>query len=368
MKVGLEWFGGGLGATGGVQVHARSLRRALVAHAPSLDLTLLGGEETAPSPRRSSAAAAGAALFRLAAGRSPRDRVGRSIDALALDVVHYPSTRLRELGVRTPAVLTFFDMQEEFLPELFPARERLARRLAHRASVAEARLVMTPSRFTAQCLREKYGTPAAKIVHVAAGVDEVFTPEFAPGDETVCRAHGLEPQGFLLYPAHPWPHKNHARLLAALAELRRRDRQVPPLICTGLLEQSGKSAPAVSDTFVRWLGFVPEEHMPALYRSARAVVFPSLFEGFGLPVLEALASGCPVACADRAALPEVGGDAVRLFDPEATTGMAAAIDEVVHDRGLREDLRGRGLERAAHHRWPGLVPRIVDVYARAAGM
>jgi glycosyltransferase involved in cell wall biosynthesis len=365
MKVGLEWFGGALGATGGVQTYTRSLRRALRTHAPGLELTLLGGEGTAPSDRRSSAAAAGAAALRLAIGHSPRDHVGRAIDALSLDVVHYPSTRMRELGLRTPVVLTFFDMQEEFFPRYFPARERLARRLSHRASVAEARLVIAPSRFTAQCLRERYGTRAEKIVFVPAGADEAFRPDMTPGDELVCRTHGLEPQGFLLYPAHPWPHKNHARLLAALTDLRSRAHALPPLVCTGALAGE-RSLPSAADAAVRWLGFVPEEHMPALYRAARAVVFPSLFEGFGLPVLEALASGCAVACADRTALPEVGGDAVRLFDPEDTRAIAAAIDAVAHDRALRDQLRGRGPERAADYRWPRLVPQLLDVYARAA--
>lgn len=371
MKIGLEWFGGGLGQTGGLQVYARALVRALADHAaPGHDLVLVGGSISAP--RRSSRALALASVQRLALGRASSDAVGRAIDALHLDVVHYPATRVRELGLRTPVVLTFFDMQEEFLPGLFPLRERWARRLSHRASVAEARLVIAPSRFTADSLVARYGTPAHKIVQVPAGVASDFHGDATFADAAVVGAHGLDPGAYLFYPAHVWPHKNHARLFAALRAVKERTGRLLPLVCTGTLAGGTSPVSALAAAAglaredVRDLGFVDAADMPALYRSARALVFPSRFEGFGMPVLEAMACGCPVAAADATALPELAGGAARLFDPDDVAAIASAVTAVSDDKALRAELRARGIARAAEYRWERLVPRLIETYERAA--
>jgi glycosyltransferase involved in cell wall biosynthesis len=371
VKIGLEWFGGGLGQTGGLQVYARALVRALTDHPPAgHELVLVGGSIAAP--RRSSGALALASARRLALGRSPSDAVGRALDDLQLDVLHYPATRIRELGLRTPVVLTFFDMQEEFLPRLFPWRERWGRQLSHRASVAEARIVIAPSRFTAESLISRYGTPAAKIVPVPAGVSDDFHADADLADAAVVGARGLDPGEYLFYPAHVWPHKNHARLFAALRLVKERTGRRRPLVCTGTLAGETSPVPALAaaaglaNADVRDLGFVDAAEMPALYRSARALVFPSRFEGFGMPVLEAMASGCPVAAADATALPELAGGAARLFDPEDTAAMAAAVTAVSDDKALRGELRQRGIARAAEFRWERLVPRLVEAYERAA--
>jgi len=106
--------------------------------------------------------------------------------------------------------------------------------------------------------------------------------------------------------------------------------------------------------------------MPSLYRAARMLVFPSLFEGFGIPVLEAMACGCPVACADASSLPEVGGDAVRLFDPRRPEAIARAVAEVWSDAGHRADLARRGKDRAEGFRWPRVIPRVLAAYERLA--
>lgn len=381
MKIGIEWFGGGLGRTGGLQVYTRALARAL-GDPPQAghDLVLVGGDAAGlprfsaaaiPPPRRSSRALGWAAAQRLLLGRGGRDGVGRAIDALQLDVVHYPATRIRELGLRTPVVLTFFDMQEEFLPRLFPLRERWARRLSHRASVAQARLVIAPSRFTADCLITRYGTPADKVVQLPAGVSPDFHAQPTLADAAVVGAYGLDPGSYLFYPAHGWPHKNHARLLAALRLVKQRTGRALPLVCTGSLAGGPSQLPALATSAglapedVRDLGFVGEEEMPALYRSARALVFPSRFEGFGMPVLEAMACGCPVAAADATALPELAGGAALLFDPDDVGAMAAAVSAVTDDKTLRTDLRARGIARADEYRWERLVPRLLETYERA---
>jgi glycosyltransferase involved in cell wall biosynthesis len=148
-------------------------------------------------------------------------------------------------------------------------------------------------------------------------------------------------QPFVLYPARRWPHKNHNRLFEAFAEVRRK-RPDLELVLTG--DSAGGDLP----DGVRALGRVPLEELSRLYRTARATVFPSMYEGFGAPVLEAMASGCPVATADVAALREVAGDAAVLFDPrdpaEIARAILRAIDEV-------DALAPRGVEWAARFTW-----------------
>ncbi len=189
-------------------------------------------------------------------------------------------------------------------------------------------LVLTISRHAAGTLVERLGLAEERVRPIHLGIDHEV---FRPGDDSR--------EGFLLYPARGWPHKNHARLFEAFSELRRRH----PGLELVLTSYDG----AVPEG-VRSLGHVDRTELVRLYRTAGALVFPSLYEGFGQPPLEAMACGCPVACADVAALPEVVGDAARLFDPTSTEEMMAAVEDVLDDP---DPWRRRGLERAAGFTW-----------------
>src|SRR5262249_24386723 len=127
-----------------------------------------------------------------------------------------------------------------------------------------------------------------------------------------------------------------------------------------LAREAGLAEEDVSD-----LGFVAETDMPALYRAARLLVFPSLFEGFGIPVLEALASGGPVACSEATSLPAGGGHALRQFDPRSDASIAAALSELWDDAARRDELSLRGLARADALRWERIVPRLLQAYEAA---
>ena len=159
------------------------------------------------------------------------------------------------------------------------------------------------------------------------------------GSITTASGQGTEQrEGFLLYPAEPWPHKNHARLFEAFARLRA-ERPGLELVLTG----------TASATFRREcapLGRVAWEELPALYRRAAALVFPSLYEGFGLPPLEAMACGCPVACSSAASLPEVCGEAAVYFDPDV-----GGRDGRGGRQALEGELVQKGLEQAARFTW-----------------
>ena len=157
---------------------------------------------------------------------------------------------------------------------------------------------------------------------------------------------------FLLYPARRWPHKNHERLFEAFALLRR-ERPELQLVLTG----GGHSGATPEGVEVR--GHISLTRLAALYRRAAALVFPSRYEGFGQPVLEAMASGCPVACSAIPALAEVAGDAARTFAPDEPESIATAVRDVLADPGR---YRQRGIERAAQFTWTRAAAQYEWIY------
>jgi glycosyltransferase involved in cell wall biosynthesis len=193
---------------------------------------------------------------------------------------------------------------------------------------------------------ERLGVEPDRVRVIQLGID---LERLHPGEE------GREP--FLLYPANGWPHKNHARLLEAFALLRR-ERPELGVVLTGSGLEDLPVAPGVE---VR--GHVPRDELVRLYQTAAVLVFPSLYEGFGLPPLEAMACGCPVAAARAGALPETCGDAARYFDPTNPEEIAGAVLEVLEDPGT---LAKRGLARAGAFSWDECARRHDDVYDELA--
>ncbi|MDX6648924.1 MAG: hypothetical protein QOJ97_875, partial [Solirubrobacteraceae bacterium] len=285
-----------------------------------------------------------------------------------LDVVHYPVT-VPIPRFRGPTVLTLFDVQHLEMPEFFSRAERAYRRIAYDRAARRATVVVTSSAHARDRVADLVGVDSDRIEVVPFGIDHGrFGPGPVAGDDDVLAGLDL-PGRFVVYPANLWPHKNHERLVAALA--RTRDAELG-LVLTGqaygrleaLMETAGRHG--VADR-VRHLGFVPAAVQPALYRRARALVFPSLYEGFGSPPLEAMSCGCPVASSARASLAEVCGDAALTFDPEDVDAIAVAIDRVSGDEPLRDRLRRAGLQRAPGYTWEASARRHVEVYERAAG-
>jgi glycosyltransferase involved in cell wall biosynthesis len=259
-----------------------------------------------------------------------------------LDVIHYPLTVPVPRG-RASSVVTLQDLQHHDLPELFSRSRRLFRRRAYDRAARRADAVVVPSEFVRSRALALLGLDHERVRVVPHGVDHGM---FRPGDE----AREL----FLLYPARPWKHKNHLLLLQAFTDLR---REVPGLRLA--LTGDGLDGLQPLPEGVDLLGYVPRQELASLYRRAACVVFPSLYEGFGLPVLEAMASGCPVAASNRGAIPEVCGDAAVLFDPEDVY----AITNGVRDALARADeLRERGIARAAGFTWEETARRHEVVY------
>jgi len=258
----------------------------------------------------------------------------------AAEAVHYPLT-IRIPPVSAPSAVTLHDVQHLDLPQLFSRGERAFRSLGYHRSARSAQLVIVPSAFVRDRWVEVLGLDPGKIRVIHHGIDHA---RFSPGNEP------REP--VLLYPARPWPHKNHARLYEAFSLLRR-DRPELRLVLTG----GGHDGPFPEGVESR--GNVSLDELVSLYRRASALVFPSLYEGFGLPPLEAMACGCPVACSAAASLPEVCGDAARYFDPEQPEEIAAAVADVLADP---TGWSTRGIERASGFTWERSAAAHEDVY------
>jgi glycosyltransferase involved in cell wall biosynthesis len=348
MRVGISLLTLVPGISGGSETYARELVRALGrtgtndyrVFLPSIATDVDGlpaevvGEYGASRSTAGRIAAMSRAWFR-------GDRLRRRFQGL--DAVHYPLTVTVPRIDALPTVTTILDVQHERLPEFFSRSERAYRRVVYARSARESRLVITISEHAAQAIVERLGVPAERVRPIHLGLDHGL---FRPGDEPR--------EDYLLYPAREWPHKNHALLFEAHRELRRRHPGLELLLTS--------YAGGVPEG-VRTLGHVTREELAGLYRRAAALVFPSLYEGFGQPPLEAMACGCPVACSNAASLPEVVGDAARLFDPRSAEAIVDAVEDVL---ASPEAWRERGLRRAAAFSWDETARRHEAVYAELA--
>jgi glycosyltransferase involved in cell wall biosynthesis len=302
----------------------------------------------------------------MAAARALPARAARDVPE-GLDVLHFPVT-VPIPSMRLPRVATVYDVQHHDLPEFFSPVERAYRRWAYDGAAREADVVLTTSAWSRERLVELLDLDPKRVEAIHMGVDaRRFTPIPTPVDERLPGELGL-PERFLVYPANLWPHKNHGRLVEALA--RANDEELC-LVLTGhdygRLQRLTAHAERLGVTGrVLHLGYVDQEALPALYRLAVAMVFPSLYEGFGSPPVEAMACGCPVAASPRGSLAEVCGGASLELEPESVESIAAAIDRIGSDAGLQERLRCAGIERAKLFSWAAAATAHTAIYARAA--
>jgi glycosyltransferase involved in cell wall biosynthesis len=272
-----------------------------------------------------------------------------------LDLVHYPVTVPIPQIDGLPKVVSLLDLQHHDLPAMFSTAERRFRSWAYDRSAVDADQVITITQFSADRISEKLGIESSKVHAIHLGIDHsVFAP-----DGPAATIAGL-PERYVYYPANSWPHKNHDRLLEAFAAI---DDPELHLLLTGSAVGT-QPLPAGSDR-VHHLGHVTTELVAALYRGAEALIFPSLYEGFGLPPAEAMACGCPVAASNVGAVSEVCGDAALLFDPTDVDAIADAIVRVTSDAELRERLRADGLLQAARFTWEETARQHLAVYRQA---
>jgi glycosyltransferase involved in cell wall biosynthesis len=260
-------------------------------------------------------------------------------------------------------------------PLRFPTTHTLLSRFLFRvyipATLRNTDAVLTLSEDAKNDLTRFLHLPSTKVHVVSPGVDHQFAP--APAEVTAktrSRFYGGEP--FVLYVGALEPRKNLPTLLEAFAELRREFPRLHLVVAGGRRWKSSGLGPMVErlrlQDRVHFIGYVAERELPALYRAASVFCFPSLAEGFGLPVLEAMACGTPVVCSGVSSLPEVAGDAVVFVDPTQPESIAYALRRVLTEPDLAAQMRQRGLERAALFTWERTAARTVEVYQQVLGL
>jgi alpha-1,3-rhamnosyl/mannosyltransferase len=267
-----------------------------------------------------------------------------------------------------PALTTVHDLSWLSFPEAHPVeRVRfLDRHLPE--TLARANLVLTDSGFIAAEIAERFGVPREKIRAIPLGVDASYRPRPREEIAPVLARHGLADSAYLLVVATLEPRKNLARLVRAYAALAPALRAQHPLVIAGARgwlsgELEKAIAPLEAKGEARRLGYVGEGELPAIYAGAHAFAFPSLYEGFGLPVLEAMASGVPVLTSNVSSLPEIAGDVALNVDPRDNDALRAGLERVLEDSTWRSGASARGVSRARDYPWSRCVDATVDAYS-----
>ncbi len=284
-----------------------------------------------------------------------------------LDLFHSPDFTLPPVRRGTPTLLTVHDLSFVRDPDSAAPGLRQYLNVVVPRSVARADHVLADSQATRADLIDLYRTPPAKITVLYSGVDPVFRPVTDPAALAAARArYGLGERPFLLGISTLQPRKNYVRLIQAFAQLPDPDLRLVIAGGKGWLfdaifaevERLGLRERVI------FPGFVRDADLPALYSAARGLAYPSLYEGFGLPLLEAMACGTPVVTSTASCLPEVAGDAALLVDPLDVAALADALRRATEDETLRTDLRARGFARARSFTWAAAAQQLLDLYAR----
>lgn len=260
-----------------------------------------------------------------------------------------------------PLVLTLHDAIHLAVPEESNPLKRTYYRTIVRPAALRARAILTVSRFARDELARHLGIDPARFTVIPNGVDERFAPPDAAAVAAVRARYGL-PERFALYVGNLKPHKNVELLVRAARALQ----GAVPVVIAGDDAAPARLGIGPADG-IRSLGSVPDADLPAVYGACTAFVFPSRYEGAGLPPLEAIACGAPVLASNAASMPEVLGDAAAFFAPDDAEALARLVGRVVADAAFRADLVRRGRSRAAAASWEACARRTADVYRSVLG-
>jgi len=264
-----------------------------------------------------------------------------------IDVYFCPFGSLSPRPLPLPTIVTLADIQEVYHPEFFSRYILLARAYHYRGSTKMADRVITVSCFSKKSIIEHHDLPDKKVVVAYHCVDE----RFYRAQQIARQPAQSLPQKYIFYPANYWQHKNHDLLLRAIQWVRVEKQIIVHLVLTGFSQKNGYPTEDkileynVSDQ-VHQLGYISVEEIAYLYLHAQLMVFPSIFEGFGIPLVEAMAVGCPILAASKTSLPEIGEDCACYFDPFSVEDLGQNIIKLLDDKELRNNLILCGHKRA----------------------
>jgi glycosyltransferase involved in cell wall biosynthesis len=293
--------------------------------------------------------------------------MGALCNMLRLDVIHFPSFP-PPFAYSRPFVWTLHDATPWLYPETMDLKGRLYFQWIGGHAARNSRFLVTDSEDAKGKIEDALGLPPHKVRVVHLGVDDRFKKIVDPELLESVRAQYRLPQKFLLAVGTREPRKNLPALIRAYRRIRDAGETKLGLVIVG---RPGWKSEVVdndieSDGQIVFTGFVPPTDLVALYSLAEIFVLPSLYEGFGLPPLEAMACGCPAIVSDRGSLPEVVGDAAVLIDPENQDSIVAAIRTLEDNQELRRDLSRRGLERAKKFSWNAAAAKTLNLYREVA--
>jgi len=284
-------------------------------------------------------------------------------------ILHSPNYLLFEHS--GPRVCTVHDLSWLHFPNYHPVErvDIMHRRMPRTLQIAD--IVITDSEFVRREVIELFGLEPRRVRAIPLGVDDIFRPRSAEETQSVLASLGLHHNGYVLALATLEPRKNLGRLLDAFEQLDPALRRRFPLVLAGA---KGWRAENLIERFDRLaqrgeavrLGFVPEHALPCLLAGARALAFPSIYEGFGLPPLEAMASGVPVVASSASSIPEVTGDVALLIAAEDVDGLTNALTKALTDELWRVEAVARGIQRAQQFHWDACVDATVQIYREVA--
>ena len=283
--------------------------------------------------------------------------------------LYHSTYYLMPYSLRLPTVLTFYDLIPLQHPETVSRRARLLFQLAMSMALGTAQQVVSISEAARRDVVARFKLPPERVTTTPLAADGRFWPQPPEEIARVRAAYNL-PEEMVLYVGINKPHKNLPRLIEAFGRLLAGGSRAS-LVLAGPWDERYPEARTAAEALgagdrVRLLGPVADADLPALYAAATVFVLPSLYEGFGLPVLEAMACGAAVACSNTSSLPEIAGDAALTFDPLDTGAIESALGQLLGDSALRGRLQQAGLAQAARFSWASTAAATLAVYRQAA--
>jgi glycosyltransferase involved in cell wall biosynthesis len=312
-------------------------------------------------------------LFTFLMPMLPLGGLGLTVESFlgSLDVFHSVNAALLPQR-RGRRVVTVQDLTCLRFPHYHPWARRMLFRMALRQAVRQADAIIVPSSATRRDLTTRFGGAAPKVRVIPLAHGEQFVPLEPEETARITGRYGLSWHDYLLFVGNVEPRKNLLAVIEAYNRLRSRARSAPPLAIVGgegwknqAIHRAAAVSPVASD--IRFLGRVDDDELPALMNGALAFLYPSIYEGFGLPPLEAMACGTPVITSNRSSLPEVVADAALLVDPDDRSELAEAMARIVDEQSLREELRDRGLKQAQRFSWDETARLTLRVYEEEIG-
>lgn len=295
-------------------------------------------------------------------------RRGKALEGQGDYVYHGPNFYLPPFP--GPSVVTIHDLSVFTMPERHPLERVMFVRKEVESALRQATILITPSQHARHEVAEYFNWPLEKVRNTALAGGSEFHPREEDAIAPVLARHNLTPRGYVLYTGTIEPRKNIVRLIDAYGQLPQNLKSHFPLVLAGFKGWNNEAEMArinlaEREGWLRYLGFVSDADLPVLFSGAKLFAFPSLYEGFGLPVLEAMASGVPVVTSNSSSLPEVAGDAAASCAPEDVDALAGLLQQGLEDEEWRAEAIRRGFLQAAKFSWKRCAEETAEIYRSA---